>query len=220
MTRQYVADGWSIHACCRNPAEADDLAALSQANPGKITLHKLDVDVPDQIEALGQEMRGEAIDILLNNAGILGAKIDAPGGAGLGDIDYDGWADVLRINTIAPMRLTEALVEPLARSEMKLVVFMSSHMGSITDLVDSGFYAYRSSKAAVNMVVKLLSIDLKDKGIRTLSVHPGWVRTDMGGSTAPVGIEESITGLRKVIADYRADQTGCFYRFDGVELPW
>lgn len=220
MAQQYAADGWSIQACCRAPAAASDLAALSGKYPGKISVHQLEVDAPDQVEALAATMRGQSIDILLNNAGILGAKIDAPGGAGLGHVDYEGWADVLRINTIAPLRLSEALVEPLARGEMKLIVFMSSFMGSIGGIEETGFYAYRTSKAALNMVVKMLSIDLKSRGIRTLAVHPGWVRTDMGGDTAPVGITESISGLRNVIENYGGDQTGRFYRYDGVELPW
>jgi len=220
MTRQYAADGWSIHACCRVPGDAKELAELSNEYPGKVELHTLDVGAADQVEALATKLRTASIDILLNNAGVLGAEIDTPTGAGLGDIDYDEWAEVLRINTVAPMRMTEAFVEPLGRSERKLIVFLSSQMGSITDLADSGFYAYRTSKAALNMVVKLLSIDLKSHGIRTLAVHPGWVRTEMGGSTAPVGITESISGLRNVIENYGGEQTGCFYRYDGVELPW
>ena len=220
MVRQFVGDGWRIYACCRTPDTATDLAALAAQSDGAITLHTLDVGKPAQIEALAQEFRGTPIDMLVNNAGLLGHTIEHMTPGAFGTVDYESWAEVLEINTMAPLRVAEAFVDHVAASEMKLMFFMSTHMGSITDLADGGLYPYRSSKAALNLVVKALSIDLAARGVRTLAVHPGWVSTDMGGPSAPVNKEQSIAGIRQVVANYGGGQTGCFYQYDGKELPW
>ena len=220
MVRQFGEDGWRIHACCRNPAQADALAALAAQSAGTITLHTLDVSKPEQIDALAQEFRGTPIDMLVNNAGLLGCTIDEQEPATFGTIDYEAWAEVHAINTMAPLRVAEAFVDHVAASEMKLMFFMSTHMGSITDLADGGLYPYRSSKAALNLLVKALSIDLAPRGVRTLAVHPGWVSTDMGSAAAPVTPPESIAGIRRVVAAYGDGQTGRFFQYDGKELPW
>ena len=151
---------------------------------------------------------------------LLGCTIDDQGPATFGTIDYEAWAEVHEINTMAPLRVTEAFVDHVALSEMKLLFFMSTHMSSITDLADGGLYSYRSSKAALNLLVKALSIDLAPRGVRTIAVHPGWVVTDMGGPQAPVNKEDSIAGIRRVVAGYGGGQTGGFFQYDGKELPW
>ena len=220
MVRQFVGDGWRIYACCRTPETATELAALAARSDGAITLHTLDVLKPEQVTALADEFRGTPIDMLVNNAGLLGCTIDAMGPAAFGSIDYDAWREVHEINTMAPLRVTEAFVDHVAQSDLKLLFFMSTHMGCITELADGGLYPYRSSKAALNLLVKGLSIDLAPRGVRTIAVHPGWVVTDMGGPDAPVVKEDSIAGIRQVVANYGADQTGCFYQYDGRELPW
>ena len=220
MVRQFVGDGWRIYACCRTPETATDLAALAAGADGAITLHTLDVSKPEQIAALADEFRGTPIDMLVNNAGLLGCTIDAMEPANFGSIDYDAWMQVHEINTMAPLRVTEAFVDHVAASEKKLLLFMSTHMGCITELADGGLYPYRSSKAALNLLVKGLSIDLAPRGVRTLAVHPGWVVTDMGGPDAPVNKVDSIAGIRQVVANYGGGQTGRFYQYDGRELPW
>ena len=220
MVRQFVGDGWRIYACCRTPETATDLAALAAGSDGAITLHTLDVSKPEQIGALADEFRGTPIDMLVNNAGLLGCSIDAMEPAAFGSIDYDAWMQVHEINTMAPLRVTEAFVNHVAASETKLLLFMSTHMGCITELADGGLYPYRSSKAALNLLVKGLSIDLAPRGVRTLAVHPGWVVTDMGGPDAPVNKVDSIAGIRQVVANYDGGQTGRFYQYDGRELPW
>ena len=220
MTRQFVGDGWRIYACCRTPDTATDLAALADDSAGAITLHTLDVGKPAEIEALAQEFRGTPIDMLVNNAGLLGCTIDEMTPAAFGTVDYETWMRLHEINTMAPLRVAEAFVDHVAASDMKLMFFMSTHMGSITDLADGGLYPYRSSKAALNLLVKALSIDLASRGVRTLAVHPGWVSTDMGGSQAPVNKEDSIAGIRQVVASYGGGQTGRFIQYDGKELPW
>ena len=220
MVRQFVDDGWRIYACCRNPDGANALAALAAGSDGAITLHTLDVSEPEQIEALAEAFRGTPIDMLVNNAGLLGCTIDDQAPATFGTIDYEAWLEVHEINTMAPLRVTEAFVDHVAQSEMKLLFFMSTHMSSITDLADGGLYSYRSSKAALNLLVKALSIDLAPRGVRTIAVHPGWVVTDMGGPQAPVNKEDSIAGIRRVVAGYGGGQTGRFFQYDGKELPW
>ena len=220
MVRQFVGDGWRIYACCRTPETATGLAALAAGSDGAITLHTLDVSKPEQIRALAEEFRGTPIDMLVNNAGLLGCSIDAMEPAAFGSIDYDAWMQVHEINTMAPLRVTEAFVDHVAASEEKLLLFMSTHMGCITELADGGLYPYRSSKAALNLLVKGLSIDLAPRGVRTLAVHPGWVVTDMGGPDAPVNKVDSIAGIRQVVANYGGGQTGRFYQYDGRELPW
>ena len=220
MVRQFVGDGWRIYACCRAPETAADLAALAAESDGAITLHTLDVSKPEQVRALADEFRGTPIDMLVNNAGLLGCKIENMTPANFGSIDYDAWAEVHEINTMAPLRVTEAFVDHVAASDLKLLFFMSTHMGCITELADGGLYPYRSSKAALNLLVKGLSIDLAPRGVRTIAVHPGWVVTDMGGPNAPVNKVDSIAGIRKVVAAYGGDATGRFFQYDGRELPW
>ena len=220
MVRQFVGDGWRIYACCRTPETATDLAALAEGAGGLITLHTLDVSKPEEVRALADEFRGTPIDMLVNNAGLLGCKIENMTPAAFGSIDYDAWRELHEINTMAPLRVTEAFVDHVAASDLKLLFFMSTHMGCITELADGGLYPYRSSKAALNLLVKGLSIDLAPRGVRTIAVHPGWVVTDMGGPDAPVNKVDSIAGIRRVVANYGAEQTGCFYQYDGRELPW
>lgn len=220
MVRQFGADGWRIYACSRAPNGSDDLSRLAADSAGAISVHQLDVGNPDEIRSLASELKGHAIDMLVNNAGILGHPIEAAEPGAFGTLDYGVWDQVLEINTLAPMRVTEAFVDHVAASDHKLLFFMSTHMGSITDLAASDLLPYRSSKAALNLLVKALSIDLAPRGIRTLAVHPGWVSTDMGSAAAPVTPPDSIAGIRAVVAAYGADQTGQFYQYDGKELPW
>ena len=220
MARQFGADGWRIHACCRAPEAAPALAALAADSGGAVTVHPLDVDSAEGIAALAEALRGTALDMLVNNAGVLGHSIDERGPGAFGTLDYAAWERVHAINTVAPLRMAEAFVDHVAASEMKLMFFMSTHMGSIADLAEGGFYPYRSSKAALNLLVKALSIDLAPRGVRTIAVHPGWVSTDMGSSAAPVTPPESVAGIRRVVAGYGAERTGRFYQYDGKELPW
>ena len=212
--RQYAADGWTVHACCRNPDDAADLKAIAGANGG-VTIHKLDVEDFGAIGALAKSLEGEAIDVLLNNAGVGGGDRQEF----LND-DFDAWSNTFRVNTMSPLRMTEAFADNVARSERKVVVLVSSIMASMTDNDSGKLHSYRTSKAALNMVMRLLSVDLQDRGITTFSLHPGWVRTDMGGSQAPLSTEESISGIRKLIANAGPDQNGRFMTWDGKELPW
>lgn len=169
FARQYLADGWRVFAACRDPASAPELRLFANEYPD--TLRMLAMDVTDSvgIDAAAAELDGQAIDLLLNNAGIIG-----PRGQTIGNIDYEAWKQVLDVNTLGPMRVSEALVEHVARGDRKLIVTLTSGMGSIADNTSGGSILYRSSKAAVNMLTRSLAIDLAPRGITSwLSIPAG-----------------------------------------------
>lgn len=214
LSEQFAADGWQVLACCRNPADADALREMSNRYPS-VEVFALDVTDYDQVTALAQQLGGRPIDILLNNAGIYGPK-----GVGFGETDAATWRQVLEVNTIAPMMLVQALVEQVASSRQKLVAMISSKVGSIADNSSGGSYIYRSSKTALNQVVKSLSIDLAGRGIAVLSLHPGWVQTDMGGPNAEISTAESVSGLKTILQTAGLDQSGQFLEYNGNPIPW
>lgn len=222
FARQYAADGWRVFAACRDPAKAVKLADLAKGTEGNVTLHRLDVLDFDTIDALAKELSGETIDVLLNNAGIMENAAAMP----FGKIDYARWEQVFKTNTLAPAKMTQSFVPQLERSARKLVVTLSSGLGSMTDNTDGkrlkpgGLYLYRTSKAAMNMTMLNLSFGLRPKGIAAVVISPGHVRTDMGGPTAALGIEESISSVRKVLDGLTIADTGKFFFYDGREYPW
>jgi len=215
FARQYLAERWQVYAACRYPDSASELRRLADASDDKLQMLALDVTDPVNVKAAATELDGQAIDLLLNNAGVGGAR-----GQTIGNIDYDAWAKVLDANTMGPMRVSEAFVDHVARSDRKLIVTLTSGMGSIADNTSGGAFAYRSSKAAVNMVVRSLAIDLAPRGITCVVVNPGWVRTDMGGSHATLTPAESVKRLRDLIETLGSAQSGKFYNHDGREYPW
>ena len=219
FAHSFAADGWRVHACCRDPDGAEDLAALSVVmasadTAGAVMLHRLDVTDGSRIAGLSRELAGEAIDVLVNNAGVMGP------GTGFGEMDYDGWLPVFETNTLAPMRMAEGFVEQVAKSGRKLIVNISSIMGSLGENAGGGAIIYRSSKAALNMVSKSLSAELAPRGITVIVFHPGWVSTDMGGPDAAVTPGESVEGMRAVIERVTPNDSGRFFNFDGHEIQW
>ena len=211
FTRSFAKDGWRVHACCRHPDKAKELQALQS---DAVSVHRLDVTDGLKVASLARELAEEPIDLLLNNAGVYGPR------TGLGEVDYDEWLSVFAVNTLAPLRLAERFVEHVARSERKLIVNISSRMGSNADNSGGGAYIYRSSKAALNAVSKSLSLDLAERGITVVVLHPGWVQTDMGGESAQITARESVAGLRKVIHRLTTAESGRFFAYDGTEIPW
>jgi len=216
FVKQYSEEGWRIFACCRNPGQAGELNELSEASNGRLSLHKLDVSSHSSIAGFADELRNEPIDILLNNAGIYGDENHDD----FGKIDYDKWAATFAVNVMGAMRMVEAFVEDVQTSERKILAFVSSLMGSIADNESGGSYMYRSSKAALNAMARSLAIDLKDRGLKAVILHPGWVLTDMGGEKAPILPQESIKGMREVLENLTAEDSGRFLSYDGKELPW
>lgn len=210
-----VSKRWRVHACCRNPMEADKLNEVAMMSGGLASVHPLDVSDTAQIQALAYELRHENIDILFNNAGVYGSMMHS-----FGQVDREDWLKTLEINTIAPMQMAEHFVEHVARSQRKTMVFMTSKMGSMDDNGSGGSYIYRSSKAALNAVVKSMSIDLKSREITCLLMHPGWVKTDMGGPYAEISTRESVTQLFRIIENSTLNDSGSFFDIDGSNIPW
>lgn len=211
FTKQYAADGWRVHACCRYPDTAEALQGLAASD--QVSVHRLDVTDPATIEALAAEIDGP-IDVLLNNAGTFRDR------RGFGNSDYDAWLETFKVNVLGPMRVAEAFVDHVARSERKVIANVTSKMGSIADNTSGGCVSYRSTKAALNMATKSMSLDLAGRGICAVVLHPGWVQTDMGGMSAPLETQPSIAGMRKVIGGLGPGDSGRFFNYDGAEIPW
>ena len=216
FARQYLTDGWRVYGACRDPASASALCRLAEhSGADKLRILAMDVTDPASIHGAATELDGQPIDLLLNNAGIIGPRSQT-----IGNIDYAAWAEVLAVNTMGPMRVSEAFVEHVAGSDRKLIVTLTSGVGSIADNTSGGSIVYRSSKAAVNMVMRSLAIDLAARGITCVVVNPGWVRTDMGGPNATLAPSESISRLRRLIATLGPEQSGKFFNHTGREYPW
>lgn len=220
FARQYLEDGWHVIALCRNPDSAAQLRGLQRSSD---FLTVIDCDVADfaAVEAVACRLDGRPIDVLLNNAGIFGPKRKANGDfrQSFGQIDYDIWSDVLRVNTLAVVKLCEALVDNVASSKQKKIVTLSSRIGSIGE-THTGLYAYRSSKAAVNMAMATLAHELAPRRIIVASFSPGWVKTDMGGADALLDADDSVARLRALIAELTIHRSGAFLDYDGSTIPW
>jgi NAD(P)-dependent dehydrogenase (short-subunit alcohol dehydrogenase family) len=214
--RQDAAEGWRVHATCRQPSEAKELQELAD-NEKRISIHRMDVTKPDEINALAVELMKEPIDLVVNNAGVYLEKFME---VGLRKIRYEDWEYSFRVNTLGAVRVTEAFQEHIARSEKQLVAVISTHMASIADIVAPGAYYYRSTKAALNAVMEGLTHELRPKGIGVLILHPGWVRTRMGGEGTSLMPPESVRGMRALVEKFTLEQSGRFYRYDGVVMPW
>ncbi|GAA0681214.1 SDR family oxidoreductase [Marinobacterium maritimum] len=212
---QYARDGWRVHACARDLVRAEDLLALEARFPEQVQLHTLDVNKDGQIKALDRVLGDETIDLLINNAGYYGPK-----GVCFGKVERELWRQVLETNTLSPLMLTQALYPRIATSKLKTVAFLSSKVGSISDNQSGGGYYYRSSKTALNQVVKSLSIDLEGAAIKVVALHPGWVQTDMGGENALITPEESVTSLRGLLQQLDMEQSGRFLNYDGTVIDW
>lgn len=214
--RHCAARGWRVVATCRHPESAEDLHALAARHPGA-RVHRLDVNEPDQIAELAASLQGEALDLLVNNAAVY---FERWGQDPVGQIDYAAWQETFRVNTLGPMRVTESFLPHLARGQRPLVVAISSNMGSIAGITAPRDYAYRSSKAALNAAMRGLALELLPLGIGVLLLHPGSVRTRMGGASAPIGTEESVQGMLALVDGFVPEMSGRFLRYDGTPLPW
>jgi NAD(P)-dependent dehydrogenase (short-subunit alcohol dehydrogenase family) len=213
--RQYGEQGWRVFACCRQPDTATELQALAK-QWSHLTVHVLEVSNFQQVDQLAAQLVSEPLDVLLSNAGVYGDKRDHNFGA----LDYAAWQESLLINTLAPVKLAEAFLPNLLQAQHPQLVAISSLMGSITDNSSGGSILYRSSKAGLNAAMKSLAIDLQPQNIAVLVLHPGWVKTDMGGERAPTSPEESIAGMRRVISGFTLEQSGSFLDYKGELLPW
>ena len=214
LARQYATQGWRVLACCRHPDQATALNRLGDKFPN-ITLHTLDVTRKDQVQKLAADLHDCPIDILFNNAGIYGLD-----DAAFGNTDEARWLECLRTNVIAPMKMMEAFMTHVAASKHKLIAAMSSKMGSMADNGSGGSYIYRSSKAALNAVMKSAAIDLAPRRVKVAILHPGWVQTDMGGPGAEISAAESVGRMREILGTITPENSGTFFDIDGTTIPW
>lgn len=213
FVRQYLQDGWRVFAACRQPEKAHDLNAL--AEQGDLTVQPLDVGNARQIENLRGVIGKTPIDVMINNAGVYGQK-----NGGFGKTDAAVWEETYRINVIAVMKMMEAFADAVAASKCRIIANMSSKMGSMADNGSGGSYVYRSSKAALNAITLSAARDLENRGITVVALHPGWVRTDMGGPNALIDVQESVTGMRRVIDRLDPSQSAAFLDYKGETVPW
>ncbi|WP_229008827.1 SDR family oxidoreductase [Methylophilus sp. Leaf408] len=210
--RQYAQEGKTVYATVRDMAQAVELQSLA-ANYARIHLLALDIADISAIQALARELSDVSIDILISNAG-------AYPPSRFGKTDPQTWLQTFQINTLTTYYLAEAFLPHLQRSDQAKLIAMTSKMGSMTDNSSGGEYIYRSTKTALNMVVKSLSLDLQPFNIIVAALHPGWVRTDMGGPNGLIDTKTSVAGLRKVIAGLDRAQSGEFIAYDGKLVPW
>ncbi|ESP94149.1 SDR family oxidoreductase [Pseudoalteromonas luteoviolacea] len=216
LVNVYLTCGWHVLATVRNPALAIELQQLrSQQKDERLDIFPLDVTDYEQLRHLALSLADRPIDVVINNAGLYGPK-----GYGFGNCDVDAWRSVMEVNAIAPAKLAEAFYPNLRLGERKIFAALSSRVGSHTENTKGGGYIYRSSKAALNSVVKSLSNDLLPEGIKTVALHPGWVKTEMGGPNALISAQESALGLKRVIDNLSDSDSGGFLSFDGSHIPW
>jgi NAD(P)-dependent dehydrogenase (short-subunit alcohol dehydrogenase family) len=215
LARQYLQAGWRVYATCRSPERALDLGRLAASNPDAMSIHPLDVTEQRHIDALAAMLKGTPLDLLINNAGVLGPRLQ-----GFDHTDTDAWSYTFKVNAIAPLKVLEALADNLAASGHGVAAALSSRMGSIADNDGGGYYIYRSSKAALNAVLKSAALDLRERGVTVVALHPGWVRTVMGGPEAELDAVESVTALRRLLDQVDATYSGGFFGHNGERIPW
>jgi NAD(P)-dependent dehydrogenase (short-subunit alcohol dehydrogenase family) len=217
LARQYAQRDWQVIATARRPEAADDLRAIQATHP-RLTIVQLDVTDHARIDALAAEYAEQPIDILINNAGISGGHDNAR----FGQMNYDTYYQVHAVNVIGPTKMAEAFLPSIAMSEQKKIINISSGQGSIAETWGCCTF-YRSSKSALNMISRNLSLELKRKGITVGIISPGFVRTDFTpglNHPAMISPEQSASMVIAVIDDYDLDKTGTFLAHDGRELPW
>lgn len=215
LTEALIGRGWAVVAACRRPREAEALARLAAASPGRLRIEALDVADAASVADLVTVLDGTAIDALVNNAGV--AHRDTR----LGALDYDAWRAVLEVNLLAPVRLTEALIDNVAASDQKKVIAISSSLGSIAATRGDNYF-YRTSKAALNMAMRSLARDLAPRGVTVAMLSPGYVDTDftrdVGGPK--ISVRESGEGLARAIEAMTPADSGRFYRYTGEPIDW
>lgn len=213
--RRYAQRGVEVFATARSPGSADALHALAAAYPGRFTVLHYDAADPHAPASIKEALADTPLDLLLANAGAVGES-----GQALGNIHVEAVLELIRINALAPLKLVEALIYNITLSERKLVALQSSRMGSMGENKAGGSYEYRLSKVAVNMIARNLAVDLRPRGVQVVALHPGWVRTRMGGSNAPVAVEAAVAGQQQLLDGLTAEHSGRFFNYDGTELPW
>ena len=209
FAKQYSELGHYVFATTRNKSKSDQLVAITNT-----TVLELDLNKDKSIDSFIDEMSSIKIDILIHNSGIFRDEQLSE------DLEIDAWMNEMRINAITPIIVARKLKQNVLEGKDKKIIFISSQMGSIDDNYSGRFYFYRSSKSALNYAAKSLAIDWKDKNISVLMLHPGWVKTDMGGESAKLEIPDSIQRMIQVISDLNLETSGSFVNYEGNKLEW
>ena len=214
FVKHYLKNNEKVIATCRNKNSAKDLLELKNTT-SNLSLVELDVSNPNSINEFASKITDQPIDTFINNAGVFGPRNNE-----FGNFNAKEWLDVFNINTIAPLLITQKILKNLRLGKNKKLVFISSKVGSIEENTGGGMYIYRSSKTALNQVIKSLSIDFKDENFIAAALHPGWVQTDMGGPNALIDTKTSVKGMAEVIDNLVLKNSGRFYNYDGSSIPW
>ncbi|MGH8507315.1 MAG: SDR family oxidoreductase [Gammaproteobacteria bacterium] len=215
FVRQYAQAGWRVFATCRNPEQAMALNLIASASQERITVHRLDITNRKQINDVVSAIGETPIDLLLNNAGIDGQR-----NSQFGATDEARWLEAFRVNSIAQLKIMEAFIGSIARGKKRMIVCVGSKMASMSENSSGGSYVYRSTKAALNAIVRSAAIDLRSKDIAVVVVHPGWVRTDMGGLNAQIDAADSVRRLRVLVDKITLADSGKFLNMDGTLITW
>ena len=220
FTKQFLEKGENVIASCRNPNNATELHELKNKYPNNISIIQLDVTDEEGRNRVYKQVKNElnSLDILINNAGIIAGNEE--GSSPFGEIYKEDFSKVFLVNSISPLLMSERFLSLLENGENAKIVNMSSLNGSIANRNVGGKYSYAASKAALNMITKILSNDLRSKGIIAIALHPGWIETDMGGPNAPLQKEEPISMIIELIEKCDISSSGKFLDWKGKEVPW
>ena len=230
IVRQYLYEGFKVIATCRSLSKQDNLNELLNSFPDMISVYQMELLDEKSIESFSSKIKNIPIDIFINNAGVTfgysrNTKLSNTGISlnklnTFGYIQSDNWLPIFKANCIAPLLLTQLLYRNFLLGSEKKIVFISSKPASITENTDGSMYMSRSSRSALNQVIKSLSIDLFNEGISVASISPGWVKTDSGGINALIDVQTSVTGIKKIVNELRLENTGKFWDYNGDIIPW
>ena len=218
--KQYAQKGWKVIACARNPKKATELENLKDKYDDNFIIEQLEVIDHPRIEELAEKYSNTSIDILINNAGTTG-PLGVPGAMDyqkIDSMDYEIWRDILEVNLISPFKVATAFHDHIAQSEKKLLIMMSSDLGSIEQNTFGGLYSYRASKAALNIISKGMSVDWQD--LTVIALAPGWCKTYLGGEEAEIHPDESVENQQAMFEKIITSNSGMFLDRFGKEVPW
>jgi NAD(P)-dependent dehydrogenase (short-subunit alcohol dehydrogenase family) len=226
FVREHLADGWHVYATCHKAVNAGQLKTLRSNGRGQIHIFEMDVTDAAQVKTVAEQLKGKPLDVLINNAGTVEPIFYGSGAyegnddPDLRNYDFDAWLELLKTNVLGPARVCGAFVDNLAAGERPVAVNISSTLASIASTWQAGRYAYRTSKAALNMLTRSIGEWYAKRGIILVSISPGWTRTEMGGPKATNSVEVSVKGVRNVIAGLTIAEAGTFFNFNGQIIPW
>ena len=218
--KQYAEKGWKVIACARNPEQANELEELQKKHGDSFIIEQLEVVDHNRIEELAEKYSDEAIDILINNAGTTG-PMGVPGAMGyqkIDSMDYQIWRDILEVNLLSPFKIATAFHDHVARSDKKILIMMSSDLGSVEQNNFGGFYSYRASKSSLNIISKGMSVDWND--LTVIALAPGWCKTYLGGDEAEIEPAESVEQQQEMFENITAKDSGKFLDRFGEEVAW